>query len=97
MEQLGAAGTALAGGGALAAIVGLLKWYWGRRADLVDQLRRALDRGLRRENALVVCCELLVYAIDHLEDPPPQVAELRGRAADVLETAREQNYRRDRE
>jgi hypothetical protein len=95
MGQLEEVGAALAGGGAIAAVVGLIKWYVGRRGDLIDQLRRALDRGLRRENALVMCCELLLYAIDHQPDPPAHVVELRKRAADVLEAAQSQIYRRE--
>jgi hypothetical protein len=92
--DLGSVISAAGGAGLLAAVLGFIKWAIARRGDLVDQLRRALDRGVRRENALVACCELLVYAINHLEDPPPQVLELRRRATAVLQQARDQIYGR---
>lgn len=72
----------LAGGG----VAALYKWSTSP-ARLVDLLRKALDKGRIRENALASVVELLIFAIDHVESPSAAVLALRARAADVLEQA----------
>lgn len=55
--------------------------------DAIDELRRALDKGRVRESAVVAVCELLIFAIDHVQDASSAVLNLRGRALEVLELA----------
>lgn len=87
MDQVAWQGPAIAAG--VSAIGAAVLWWLKRHADLAHELRKALDRGRIRENALAVCCELLVYAIDHFEgEPSKAVLELRARALVVLEDAR---------
>jgi hypothetical protein len=94
--EMGQLGSALVGAGAIGGVLGFFRWLMTRHSDAVTEFRKALDRGLRRENGLLVCCELLVYAIDHLEAPPAQILELRTRAADVLEQTQRQIYGGDK-
>jgi hypothetical protein len=56
--------------------------------DLIDELRQALDKGRIRENAIAAIAELLIFAINHVENPSPAIVSLRARARDVLELAR---------
>lgn len=94
MDQVAWQGAALAA--FVSAVGGLVAWWLARRSDLVDELRKALDRGRIRENALVVCCELLVYAIDHMEGEQSRaVRDLRARALEVLLDARRITHGRD--
>lgn len=58
-----------------------------RLEDLIDELRRALDKGRVRESAVVAVCELLIFAIDHVESPSPAIVSLRARGLEVLELA----------
>lgn len=74
------------------AIAWLYKWATAP-SRLVDLLRRALDKGRIREGALANVVELLVFAIDHVEDPSPAILQLRERATDVLELAHAQLQR----
>jgi hypothetical protein len=55
--------------------------------DLIDELRRALDKGRVRESAIAAVAELLIFAIDHVEEPSSAMLELRARALEVLELA----------
>lgn len=92
MDQLSNAATAalsvVAGGG----LFGFLRWLMTRHADAVTEFRKALDRGLRRENALVTVCELQVAIIDEIQQPTRAQLELRKRAIAVLELAQRDIY-----
>lgn len=84
-----AAGIAL--GAWLARPIGeMLRLLTGRKSDLeevIDLLRKALDKGRIRESAAWALVDLFIFAIDHWADPPPAIAELRDRARSVLEDA----------
>lgn len=56
--------------------------------DLVDLLRKALDKHLIRESAIAAIAELLIFAIDHVPDPGDAIASLRRRALAILVDAR---------
>lgn len=57
---------------------------------LVDLLRRALDKGLIRENGLASTCEILTIAIQHVPEPRPVIIELAvQRALEHLTKARD--------
>lgn len=85
-------GGALGGAGLLAGALGFFRWLIGRHADQVTEFRKALDRGLRRENALVTVCELQVTIIDEIDSPTHAQLELRKRAITVLEQTQRQIY-----
>lgn len=79
----------LAGG---AGLLGFARWLMTRHADAITEFRKALDRGLRRENALATLCEMQLYVIRRMDEPPPEVRELQDRAIAVLELAQRQIY-----
>ena len=58
--------------------------------DLIDLMRKALDKGRIRESALASVADVLIFAIDHVADPPPALTQLRARALAVLQDARAQ-------
>lgn len=78
----------------VAGVWGLFVWWMRSNADLVNELRKALDRGRIRENGLVVCCDLLIFAIDHMDEQTPAIVELRARAHAVLVDARRHTHGR---
>lgn len=90
----------LAGGALWKPLTFLVNLLLGREArgdrrittleELVDELRRALDKNLIRENALASCCDVLIFAIDHIADPAPAIVHLRARALSILESAQKQ-------
>lgn len=55
-----------------------------RLEDMVDLLRRALDKGRIRENGLVTGFELLLLSLDVLEDPHPAIVSAKQRACEIL-------------
>lgn len=61
--------------------------------ELVELLRRALDKGRVRENGIASACDMLTTALEialgMIGDPPPAIAATRRRALDHLRAARE--------
>jgi hypothetical protein len=62
--------------------------------DLIDLLRKALDKHLIRESSVVTLAELLINMIeqmlDHIVDPPPALLRTYERALELLKLARAQ-------
>ena len=58
------------------------------RDDLVDLLRKALDKHLIRESAVASACELLIALVHMVDIPTPAMLRMRDRALEVLEDAR---------
>lgn len=58
--------------------------------DLVDTLRRALDRHLIRESAIASACELLIALVAMVPRPTEPMLRIRDRAQQLLEDARAQ-------
>lgn len=91
-------------GGALAWPAKAL-WHWfvrrsdrsdrqeDRAIELVELLRRALDKGRVRENAIASACDMLILALvaalEEIRDPSPVIAEARQRALTHLQSAAE--------
>jgi hypothetical protein len=73
--------------GAFAAVLGFLKWALGRHSDLVDLLRRELDKALTRGNAERTAVRILVYAIDAEPNPSPAMIAARSHAREVIAAA----------
>jgi hypothetical protein len=57
---------------------------------LVDLLRKALDKHLIRESAVVSAAELLIALIEQVQAPTPAMLRVRDRAVELLELARAQ-------
>lgn len=58
------------------------------RDDLVDVLRKALDKHLIRESAVVAACELLIALAGLTPNPTPAMLDMRDRAKQLLLHAR---------
>lgn len=58
--------------------------------DLIDLLRKALDRHLVREGAIASACELLIALAGLVHKPTPAMLRMRDRAQQLLEDARAQ-------
>lgn len=58
------------------------------RNELVDLLRKGLDKHLIREAAVASACELLIALVHMVEKPTPAMLRMRDRALEVLEDAR---------
>jgi hypothetical protein len=58
--------------------------------DLVDLLRKALDKHLIRESAVVSAAELLIALIEQVQAPTPAMLRVRDRAVELLELAQAQ-------
>ena len=95
-----AIGTALGVGSIIPALWKAIK-RWGRHdADheisrlgsleaLVDALRRALDKGRLREDALAQVLGVLIFGLRHIEDLSPVIADAIERAIRILEQAQD--------
>jgi hypothetical protein len=69
---------------------GFLVWLVRRGSadkELVEVLRKALDKGRVRENAYCGALDALIAGIDHLPDPPPALRSARARALERMEAA----------
>lgn len=69
---------------------GFVVWLVRRgqaREELVEVLRKALDRGRVRENAYCGALDALIMGIDQLEDPPTALLAARQRALQRMEQA----------
>lgn len=80
--------------GAVAAIVGLVKWLMSRRVsrvetleELVDLLRRKLDESLTRGNATTTMARILLFAVDQEPEPSPAMVAARDHARAVIAAA----------
>jgi hypothetical protein len=62
----------------------------GDLEDLVDVLRKALDRHLIRESAIASACELLIMLASLVREPTEAMLRIRDRAQQLLEDARAQ-------
>lgn len=62
----------------------------GDLEELVDLLRRALDKHLIRESAIKTAAELLIAMIEQVPHPTPPMLRIRDRAVGILEQARAQ-------
>jgi hypothetical protein len=58
--------------------------------DLVDLLRKALDKHLIRESAIRTAAELLIAMIEQAPNPTDAMLRIRDRAVEILEQARTQ-------
>lgn len=58
------------------------------RDDLVDVLRKALDKHWIRYSAVVSACELLIALAGMVEKPTPAMVRMRDQAKRLLEDAR---------
>jgi hypothetical protein len=60
--------------------------------ELVELLRRALDKGRIRENGMFTACDLLItaleLALEDTHDPSPSIRSARDRALEHLSEAR---------
>lgn len=63
--------------------------------ELVDLLRKALDKHLIRESAIASVCELLIALARLVEQPSAAMLHIRDRAQQLLEDARAQTIRID--
>lgn len=57
------------------------------REDLIEILRKALDKGRVRENAYCGALDTFISAVDGLEDPPLALVAARARALERMELA----------
>jgi hypothetical protein len=57
------------------------------REELIEILRKALDKGRVRENAYCGALDTFIAPIDELEDPPPALVAARARALERMELA----------
>jgi hypothetical protein len=55
--------------------------------ELIEILRKALDKGRVRENAYCGALDTFIAAIDELEDPPASLIRARARALERMELA----------
>lgn len=62
----------------------------GDLEDLIDTLRKALDRHLIRESAIASACELLIMLAALVPKPSEAMLRIRDRAQQLLEDARAQ-------
>jgi hypothetical protein len=62
----------------------------GDLEDLIDTLRKALDRHLIRESAIASACELLIMLAALVPKPTEAMLRIRDRAQQLLEDARAQ-------
>lgn len=62
----------------------------GDLEDLVDVLRKALDKHLIRESAIASACELLIALAAMVPKPSEAMLRIRDRAQQLLEDARAQ-------
>jgi hypothetical protein len=67
----------------------------GDLEDLVDLLRKALDKHLIRESAIASACELLIALAKLVPDPSGAMLHIRDRAQQLLEDARAHTLRID--
>jgi hypothetical protein len=58
---------------------------------MLEVLRKALDKNLVRENAVVTAAELLLGIVELIDEPTPAMKAMRIRAIDILELARRMN------
>jgi hypothetical protein len=65
----------------------------GDLEDLIDTLRKALDRHLIRESAIASACELLIMLASLVEKPDEAMLRIRDRARQLLQDARAQTTR----
>jgi hypothetical protein len=63
--------------------------------ELVDLLRKALDKHLIRESAIASACELLIALAKLVPDPSGAMLHIRDRAQQLLEDARAHTLRVD--
>jgi hypothetical protein len=55
--------------------------------ELIEVLRKALDKGRVRENAYCGALDAFITGVDSLEDPPPALTAARARALRRMEEA----------
>lgn len=74
-----------------------IAWLLERRSerietleDLIDLLRRELDKGRVRENAAITVAQMLVFAVDQVADPTPAMVSARAHARDIVAAAHSQ-------
>jgi hypothetical protein len=67
----------------------------GDLEELVDLLRKALDKHLIRESAIASACELLIALAKLVPDPSGGMLHIRERAQQLLEDARAHTLRID--
>lgn len=67
----------------------------GDLEELVDLLRKALDKHLIRESAIASACELLIALARLVPDPSGAMLHIRDRAQQLLEDARAHTIRID--
>jgi hypothetical protein len=82
------------GAGALAGIIGMVRWLFSRRAsrvesleELVDLLRRKLDESLTRGNAATTMARILLFAVDQERHPSAAMIAAREQAREVIAAA----------
>lgn len=61
-----------------------------RLQDLVDALRRALDKGRLREDALAQVLGVLIFGLKGIENLSPGMADAIERAIEILEKVQDQ-------
>jgi hypothetical protein len=69
---------------------GFVVWLLRRgqaREELIEILRKALDKGRVRENAYCGALDALIMGIDQLEHPPAALIAARERALERMESA----------
>lgn len=64
----------------------------GDAFDLIDLLRKALDKHMIRWGSVVSACELLIALAGMVERPTPAMVAMRDRAKRLLEDARSQMH-----
>jgi hypothetical protein len=87
---------AVSGGAIQWAAKPLWTWFTGRRQDELSReqhinlLRRALDKASIRQNATISICDLLLLALDLVDQLPPSASrakeQARQKLADVVAT-----------
>lgn len=95
------------GGGALLRSPFEAAWRWAKGSaereanrvgdleQLVEVLRRAIDKVRLREDALAQVLGLLIFGLRHIEDLSPPIADAIERAIEILEGAKDQLSRLD--
>jgi hypothetical protein len=101
VQEIAALAGTLGIGSALPSI-GKAAWRWIRGygvrelsrievlEQLVDALRRALDKCRSREDALAQVLGVLIFGLKHIEDLNPVIADAIERAIEILERAQNQ-------
>lgn len=86
-----------AGAGLVAGLIGLVRWAAGRRVsrvqsleELVDLLRRELDKSLVRGNATLTMARILLFAVDQEPEPSAAMIAARDHAREVIAEAAKQ-------